>query len=270
MPAELRDVDRAPVAWREAGSGSGDVVVFLHGLGGTRTAWDPQLTTLGDRWRCVAWDQPGYGASAPVDGEMTFAALASSLVGLLDTLDVEQAPLVGLSFGGMVALHVAIRYPERVRALALLDTSPAFGFDGVTDAEAWMARRIDPLDRGVTPAQMAPAVLRSVAGPQAPDAVIGDASASMARISSAGLRAAVRCLPTHDVRYQLSTISCPTLVACGELDTETPPAYGRYLAEEIPGARFELIAGAGHLSNLEAPEAVNGLLERFLGEVAAF
>ena len=80
-----RDVDAAPVAWREAGAGP--TVVFLHGLGMTRTGFDPQLAALADRFRCVAWDMPGYGASPPRPAPLTFAALADAVDGLLDALE---------------------------------------------------------------------------------------------------------------------------------------------------------------------------------------
>lgn len=257
------DVDTGPIAWREAGSG--DPVLFLHGLGGSRTAWEPQLADLSDRWRCIAWDLPGYGASAPLP-EHTFPAVADAVARLLDTLGADRVPLVGLSLGGMHALHTALRHPDRVLALALLATSPAFALDGTTDAAEWMALRLDPLDRGVTPAEMAPGVLRAVAGSEASDTVIAQAAAAMSRIPPDGLRAAVRCLPTHDVRARLRDIRQPTLVVVGELDSETPISYARHLTDHIPSARLAVVPGAGHLVNLEAPGPVNGLLRSFLAE----
>ena len=91
-----------------------------------------------------------------------------------------------------------------------------------------------------------------------------EAIAAMERIPSAGLAAAARCLVTHDVRDGLRDIAAPTLVVVGEHDEETPPTYARYLAEHIPGARLAVVAGAGHISNLEQPDAVNRLLLEFL------
>jgi len=258
---QVRDVDGGAVAWREAGDGP--VVVFLHGLGGSRTAWDPQLVALADDFRCVAWDLPGYGASPPPDGPMTFPALADAVASLLDTLGVERAPLVGLSLGGMVALHAALEHPDRVSGLVLCDTSPAFGLDG-TDPREWRAARRAPLDAGRTPADVAEEVLRSVAGPALTGEPLDRAVAAMARISADGLRAVVDLLPTHDVRDRLGAVACPTLVIVGEHDTETPPAYSEALAAGIPGARLEVVADAGHLTPTEAPEAVNRLLAEFL------
>ncbi len=262
----MRDHDEGPIAWREHGPPDGPIVALLHGLGGSRTAWEPQLVALGDAgWRAVAWDMPGYGASAPIDGPLTFTGLADAVAALLDTLGAERAPLVGLSLGGMVALHAALRHPSRVRSLTLLDTSPAFGLDGVTTAEGWIEARLAPLRAGETPATMAPAVFRSIMGPHATDAMVSEAAAAMARITRPALEAAVRCLPTHDVRAQLASITCPALVLVGELDAETPVAYAEHLAAHLPDARLQVIPGVGHIANLEAPEVVNRALLEFLG-----
>ena len=255
------DVDGRPVAWREAGDGP--VVVFLHGLGGSRTAWDPQLAALATDFRCVAWDLPGYGASPPPGRPLTFPALADAVAGLLDALGVEQAPLVGLSLGGMVALHTALTHPDRIGGLVLVDTSPAFGLDG-TDPGEWRAARRAPLDAGLTPGDFAEDVLRSVAGPEFDGPPLDRAVAAMARIPADGLRAVIDLLPSHDVRDRLGEITAPTLVLVGEHDAETPLAYSHALADGIPGARLEIVGGAGHLTPAEAPEAVNRLLARFL------
>ena len=259
--SDLRDVDAAPVAWREAGSGP--LVLFLGGLGTTRTGFDPQLAALGPEHRCVAWDMPGYGASpAPAQG-LSFPLLADAAAGLIETLGEARAHLVGLSLGGQVALHTALRHPARVRSLALLDSSPAFGLDG-TDPEAWKRLRLDGLDAGQTPAEMAEPVMRSIMAPDTGESALAAAVASMSRISSSGLRAAIECLPSHDVRARLGEITVPTLVLVGERDEETPLSYAEALAAGIEHARLQIIPGAGHVSNLEAPEAVNIALREHL------
>ena len=262
MGDQPHDVDVTPVAWREAGAGP--VVLFLHGLGGSRTAWEPQLAELSDCCRCVAWDMPGYGASNAPSGPLTFEMLAEAAVGLLDRLNSERAVIVGLSLGGMVGLHLAINHPDRVAGLVLLDSSPAFGFDGLTDSDDWIAQRLAPLDAGETPAKIAPEILRSVAGEGASETVIEEAAMAMARIPTKGLAAAVRCLTTHNVVKDLDRITTPTLVIVGDQDTETPPTYSRFLAENIANADYVEIPGIGHLSNLEAPNEVNRLLRGFV------
>jgi len=264
--SDFRDVDAAPVAWREAGSGP--LVLFLGGLGMTRTGFDPQLAALGSRYRCVAWDMPGYGASPPPPEGLSFALLADAAAGLIETLGEASAHVAGLSMGGQVALHTALRHPGRVRSLALLDSSPAFGLDG-TDPEAWKRLRLDRLDAGETPASMAEPVLRSVMAPDADDRAVAAAVASMSRISAAGLRAAIECVPSHDVQARLGEIAAPTLVLVGERDEETPLPYAEALAAGIAGARLQIIPAAGHISNLEAPEAVNIALREHLDAAEA-
>ncbi|MFQ5556050.1 MAG: alpha/beta fold hydrolase [Acidimicrobiales bacterium] len=254
------DVD-GPIAWRELGSGP-DTVVFLHGLGLTRTSWDQQLRALADRFRCVAWDMPGYGASDPAV-PLTFERIADAVVELLDQLGATTAHLVGLSFGGMHALHTALRHPHRVERLVLLDTSSVFGLDG-TDPDSWRRRRLEPLDRGLTPADIARDVLTSVGGPAVEGATLDRLAGSMARISPDGLRAAVECLPSHDVTNRLHEISAPTLVVVGELDRETPIRYSEALAAAIPDARLEILPRVGHLTPAEAPEEVNRLVRSHL------
>jgi 3-oxoadipate enol-lactonase len=260
----ITDVDASPIAWREAGTG--EVVLLLHGLGGSRIAWDPQLLALGRDHRAVAWDMPGYGASPPVDGPLTFPALADALARLLDGLDVARAHVVGLSLGGMVALHAALAHPDRVRSLALLSTSPAFGLDG-TRPEDWRAARLVPLDAGRQPGDDAVGSIRAIAGPSIPPEAVATQAAAMARISAPAMRRAVDCLVTHDVRARLGEITAPALVLTGELDAETPTSYGRALADGLPDARFRIVPGCGHLLPVEAPDLVNAALVEHLARV---
>ena len=249
-----------PLAWREQGRGA--AVLCLHGLGGSRTSWQPQLAGLSEAFRCIAWDMPGYGASDPLE-PLTFAAIADAVARLLDAASVERAHLVGESFGGMHALHTALRHPDRVGRLVLANTSGAFGLDG-TDAGEWRAARLAPLDAGLTPADIAEAVLTSIAGPGLSADMLAMRVAGFARIPAAGLRAAVECLPAHNVLDRLAEITSPALVIAGELDTETPPSYARTLAEGLPDAELVVLDGVGHLAVSEAPEAFNRLLRDFL------
>ncbi len=265
--ASATDHDRDPLWWRESGPARGSEtgatpVVFIHGLGGSRIAWEPQLAALGSTRRCLAPELPGYGGSPPVS-TLGFPGLADMVAAFIVEIAGGRAHVVGLSMGGMVAQHLALRHPDRVAGLVLLDTSPAFGIDG-TDPGEWRKLRLDALDRGLAPADMAGDVLRSVGGPGLVGPALDSAVAAMARVTPAGLRAAVEMLPSHDLSTRLHHISAPTLVAVGELDTETPPLYSRMLTNSIPDAHLELIPRSGHLSNLERPDVVNGLLVDFL------
>ncbi len=258
----LRDVDEAPVAWREAGEGV--PVLFLHGLGMTRTGWDAQLLALAAGYRCVAWDVPGYGASQRLE-DFSLEAAADAAAALIDELGA-PAHVVGLSMGGMIALHLALRHPGCVRSLVLVDTSPAFGLDG-TDPDAWRAARLALLEAGAEVHEFAEQVLRGVMAPDPDPAAVASAVASMLRVPISGLMQTIAALPSHDVRAQLADIGVPTLVVVGELDEETPLAYAEALATGIPGARLEVIPGAGHLTPFEAPAALNRLLRDHIDAV---
>lgn len=249
-----------PIAWIEAGGGP--PVIFLHGVGGSRTAWGPQLRGLGDRFRCIAWDMPGYGDSELLE-PLTFEAIADRLVGLLDTLAIQRADLVGLSFGGMHAMHTALRHPERVNRLVLADTSPRFGANGTTAAE-WTAARMEPLERGETPADAAERVIDAITSVTLTGQIRDEVVGAYGRIPVDGFRASLRCLPTHDVLDRLDAITHPTRVIVGELDEETPIAYSQSIVDGIPHSDLRILDGVGHLSPSEAPDRFNALVAEFL------
>ena len=278
MSSEPRDVDAVPVAWREAGPADAPggqpaaVVVLLHGLGGSRISWEPQLAgpaALADRWRVAAWDLPGYGASPALDQRpLTFPDLAGAAAGWLDALGTNSAHVVGISMGGMIAQYLAHRHPDRVRSLTLLSSSPAFGLDG-TKPDDWRAARLAPLDQGLEPADFAERVLRAIAGPGISDEAMDGQVAAMRRITADGLRRSIDCLVTHDTRPILREILAPALCLVGALDEETPVAYSRHLASHLPHGTLEVVPDAGHLLNVEAPDAVNQLIRHHLETVEA-
>lgn len=256
------DLPSGRTGWREAGEGP--PLLFLHGLGGTRSSWNPQLAYFATTRRCIAWDMPGYGDST-CPAALTYAYIADRLVELLDHLHIDRADMVGLSFGGMHILHTALRHPDRVGAIVLADTSPAFGMNG-TRAEDWKAARLGPLDAGETVASMAPKVLDAIIAKPVDPALRDQFIEGFSRISAEGLRSAVECLPHNDVRADLPSIEHRALVITGELDEETPVEYAQVLADGLPNASIEILPSIGHLSPIEAPELFNARVSHFLNE----
>jgi pimeloyl-ACP methyl ester carboxylesterase len=246
------------VSWREAGRPAGPTAVFVHGLGGRRDNWDPQLSSLGDARRCCAVDLPGYGCSGGRPDSLP--EVASWVASWITRLTEGPVDLVGLSFGGMVAQHLALDHPHLVRSLALLDTSPAFGLDGITTPEGWLASRIDAIRDPDPSSPSVEAVVAGLVGTDASDAVRSLMVESMKAVPQATLEAACTALIGHDTRDRLHEIAVPVLVMVGEQDTETPPSYAEAIASRIDRARLVVVPGAGHLLNLEAPEVVNDLL----------
>jgi len=243
--------------------GSGDPLVFLHGVGGGAGGFEPQLAHFGTRRRAIAWDMPGYGGSAPLPA-MTFPALADALARLLDRLRVERADLVGHSMGGMVALEMMAQHAARCRSLTLVATSPVFGSADGTFQRDFLAQRLGPLDAGRTMQELAPVLVADMIGQDPDPAGVARATAAMAAVSAATYRASLTCLTTFDRRALLGAIAVPTLVVAAERDRAAPPAGMERMAARIPGARYHCVAGSGHLLPLERPAEFNALLDGFL------
>jgi 3-oxoadipate enol-lactonase len=247
--------------------GNGATVLMLHGIGGGRRSFAPQMLALGDRYRLVAWDMPGYGNSTPLT-EMSWETLAESVIALADHLDVGRFHLLGHSMGGMVAQEVAHRYPDRLRSLILAGTSPSFGGPTEEFRSKFLAARLTPLDQGKTPGDIAPELMQGMVGDDPDQEGIAAAIASMQAISSAAYRQALHCLVSFDRRAALTAIAVPTLLIAGEKDKVAPPAGMRKMAEKIPGSRYTELPGAGHLMNLERPVAFTAATASFLDRLA--
>lgn len=207
----------------------------------------------------LAWDAPGYGSSVPL-GSPSFEELGDAVARCADEAGFDRFHLVGLSFGGMIAQHAALRHAGRLVSLSLLSTSPQFGFDGVTTPEAWRAARLAALDAGRQPIDFAPDVLRAISGPGIADEALAGEIRAAELVTERGLRAAIDALITHDTRDALAHIAVPTLCVVGEVDGETPTAYSEFLAAQLPDARLAVLPAAGHLVHVEAPDEVNCLL----------
>ncbi len=257
------DCDEKPIAWREAGAG--DPVVFLHAMAGSRTAWEPQLEALSTRYRCIAWDMPGFGASAAPSDGATVDTVADTLAFLVrKTLTLRSAHFVGLSVGAMILMRFATRHPTLCRSLTLMDTSPRFGFGGSMKPAEFADPILKSLSGGADIGTFSAGMVKAIVGPKCPAAVIAEATASMARAQRSGLMLTTRLIADHDALADLPKIACPVLAMAGAGDAETPPAYAEAIAERVPKSEVFVVPDAGHLANLENPQAVNDRLTVFL------
>jgi 3-oxoadipate enol-lactonase len=248
-----------------AASGVGEALMFLHGLGSTKENWYPQLIHFGQTHRAMAWDAPGYGESDDHEGELAFARdFVSALLSTLDLLGVERVHLAGLSMGGMIAQCFYFAHPHRVASLILADTFPRFQAIGTDVVKGFIASRIEPLMRGATPADLAPASAESLLAPDAPESARTLLLESMSNLRSHSYVVTALALAVQDAVGNLEDIAVPTLVLSGALDRLTPVPIARAMEERIPGAQLVIIPGAGHISNLESPERFNAALSRFL------
>jgi pimeloyl-ACP methyl ester carboxylesterase len=236
-------------------------LLFLHGVGGGHAAWDRQLPYFAARgYRALAWDQPGYGGTQPVD-PYDLEQVATALRRLIGS---EPAILVGHSMGGFVAQEACARFPECVRALVLCFTSAAFGGSGSDFARQFIAARIAPLDDGRTMAEIAARLMPAMRGSRSEPDGLALAERVMAAVPPETYRKAVRLLTTFDRRKQLEHIRVPTLLVAGGDDRVAPAAVMERMAQKIPGAEFALLEGCGHLGPMDRPDPFNAALAEFL------
>jgi pimeloyl-ACP methyl ester carboxylesterase len=242
-------------------------VVLIHGFGLDMRMWDPQVGPLADRFRVVRYDCRGFGASGPFDPAVPYTH-AGDLVALLDHLDIGEAVLAGLSFGGRVALQAALADPARVRGLALLDT--------VLDGVPWdppSARAMDEVARQVQEAGVQAGREAWLAHPlfaaarERPDL----AAALAAMVAGYPGQHWLGQDPHRETRQPIDVlegICVPALVAVGERDVPGFREMSAVLARRIPGAAYRVVAGAGHMVNMEQPAAINDLLISFVQEAS--
>jgi len=248
------------IAYRESGARDAPALVLLHGIGSTSAGWRLQYGPLGEHFRVVGWDAPGYGGSAPLAPESpTVDDYAQALARLLDAIGVERALLGTNSWGTPTAVGFARRYPQRVRALVL--GGPAAGLGGAPEAQRakFVADRIERITR-LGPAKMrAEDAARLVAPGASPELL--EWLRNPAGVSVEGYSQAARMLGAADVPREIAQVACPVTVVSGELDIIAPPeTNAKRIAAAAPNARFVSIAGCGHLPHLERAERFNAIV----------
>ncbi|MDQ7827392.1 MAG: alpha/beta fold hydrolase [Armatimonadota bacterium] len=242
--------------------GSGEPLLFLHGFPLHRGMWRPQVAGLRDRFQVLTVDLRGFGESS-VSDQVTLAQLAADVRALAASLGIARATVIGLSMGGYVAFRLLEQAPTFATRLVLADTRAE------PDTEEGRARRLALAARV---AQEGCEALRDfVGGLVGPTTrarrphVVATVEALAATADPRALAATLRALAARpDSRPLLSQITVPTLVLVGEEDSVTPPEVARAMAAAIPNSRLIVLPEAGHLSNLETPEAFTTALHAFL------
>jgi 3-oxoadipate enol-lactonase len=239
--------------------GSGPAVLFIHGGLGDRRLWEPQARALSERFRCIRYDLRFFGGSESPGVEFSHI---EDVTGLLDALDVERAALVGLSFGGGIALDAALSYPERVWAVAHV----AGAVSGLA-VDPYTQEQEDAFDAASESGDLDAAMEIDFAvwAPLGADAAMRELwrATPDARGVPDGGTARPRPL-THE---RLGEIAAPTLVVLAALD---PPEFreaGRRVAQTVPGARLAEV-DSDHYLTLREPQQVNELLLEFLRPAA--
>ena len=247
-------------------SGEGVPVVFIHPFPLQRAYWSPQLGAFVDHCRCIAPDLRGFGES-PAAPPYTIDRYGDDVIALLDRLSIESAVIGGISMGGYTALSIWRRHRARVRGLMLFDTRAG------AESDAGRMKRAEQVDfvreKGVSAlaTEIIPMIVGATTRARHPE-VVERVRRMIARANPAGVIGAIEAMMDRpDSIPALATINVPTLIVCGAEDMATPPDESRLMHARIAGSTLEIIEGAGHLSSMERPAAVNHVISEFLAQL---
>ncbi|XDZ66558.1 alpha/beta fold hydrolase [Alphaproteobacteria bacterium LSUCC0684] len=244
--------------------GEGEWLFLLHGIGGNKRNWALNIEEFGRHFKTVAWDARGYGESDDYQQDLVFGDFAEDLARVMDHFGAGKAHLLGLSMGGRIALSFYEKHPGRVSSLTLCDTYKGFRHFSKDQQEEFIRLRKEPLLAGKEPRDIAPVVAETLIGNPENTSAFAALVDSMSRLHKESYIKSIEASVHSDHTDNLDKIDIPTLVVVGSEDRLTPPSLAREITAQIPSARLEIIAGAGHLSNIEEPEAFNQVVLDFL------
>lgn len=235
-------------------------VVFSNSLGTDLRIWDHVADRLAGRYRMLRYDKRGHGLSDMPPGPYSLVDHVEDLAALLDHLGIGRAAIVGISAGGLVAQGLAARHPERAAALVLCGTAHKIGTEAGWNAriKAVSEKGLAAVAEGILPLWFTPA-FRS---PENAD--FAGYAAMLARSPVEGYVATCAAVRDADLTESTRALALPVLCIVGEQDGSTPPALVRSMAELIRGAEFRVVPDAGHITCVEQPDAVAGLIGAFL------
>ena len=237
-------------------------LTFSNALATDLTMWDGQVRAFADDYRILRYDTRGHGGSEAGAGPYSLDMLADDTVAIWDALGIGRSHVVGLSIGAMTAVGLALRHPDRLRRAVVANARP----DNPPGLREARTRRIADIERDGWPGLARPTVDRWCSDSflaSHPDAA-GRLAATVARTSVAGYVGCVRALLGLDYRRRLAEIGVPVLFIAGERDAGVPVEAMRAMHEAVPGSRFAVLAGAGHISNIERPDDFNRAVGGFL------
>lgn len=242
--------------------GSGPVLLLVHGFPLDHSMWKLQIEEFAKSHRVIAPDLRGFGQSDAAHGTVTMERFADDLSEMLDTLGVtEPVNFCGLSMGGYIAWQFHRRHGKRIAKLILCDTRSIADSTEAAENRLQLATTVEAHGTGPVVEGMLPKLFGKSADP----AVVEGLKQVMLHNQPSGVAAALRGMSVRpDVTTTLPSIGEPALVICGAEDVISPPDEMQKIADAIPHSQYVEIAGSGHMSPLEAPEAFNKALGEFL------
>lgn len=250
------------IAWAETGeSGGRPPLLLLHPLGADRQIWSTSLDYLSPGHRVLLIDLPGHGLSSAQSGEYTVADLGSDIVDVAAAAGAGRFDLCGVSLGGLISLWIAANHPDLVNTLVVSNTAARVGTE-----ELWQAR-IEAVGTGGMEAIREMAVARFFTGSfiASHPVVVETAERTLLQTDPSGYVGCCAALRDADLREDIGSIRCPTLVIGGDQDASTPPDQAVWLHEHIAGSSLRVLEGAAHFSNLEQPDAWGEAVAAFYG-----
>ncbi len=240
----------------------GPWLVLSHSLGCDVSMWAPQMAALTERYRVLRYDTRGHGRSGAGTAPYSLEQLAEDAALLMDHLAIATATWVGFSMGGMIGQIFALKYPQRLQALVLADTTSQHD---ATPQSVWDERIRVAREQGVVPL-VEPAIGRwFTAGFRNTDpAAIAEVSRVIASTSIEGWTGACAAIATVNTTRDLHRITCPALVMVGECDIGTPLAAALEMHRHLPQSTLAVIADAAHMTCIEQPARFNRALRMFL------
>lgn len=262
-PPALRQVPLRDHTTTVAQAGvAGPPVVLVHALGLDWRMWEPVITRLAEGRTVYAYDLRGHGSATEAPHPSSMSDLAADLFEVMDSLALDRAHVVGLSYGGGVAQTAATLAPERFESLTLMaTTNVAFeAFEG----------RARSIEQDGMAAQIAPSLVRWFTSNALAvnDWGVRYARDCVLRGDPGHAAAAWRAFSTIDVEGKFAGFAPPTFVLAGELDASTTPEVMSRIARDIPGARYAEMPGTPHMPTLEQPDLVVAALDEFLPVMA--
>ena len=244
--------------------GTGDLLIFLHGIGGNKDNWDLNLSVISKHFLCVAWDARGYGESEDYKGELLFNDIINDLLSIYKYFNKRKAHIIGLSMGGQIACLFYEKHPDKVQSLVLCDTHFGLGNLEKEEINRFINSRKKPLLEGLQPKDIALPVSKSLVGNLDNKVAIEELVNSMSKLHKESyIKAIDASMSTfHDHIFPL--IDVPTLILVGDKDTLTPPSMAMKIHKLIKNSKFSTIKEAGHLINIENPKDFNYKVLQFL------
>ncbi|HEY3614634.1 MAG TPA: 3-oxoadipate enol-lactonase [Gaiellales bacterium] len=244
-------------ASRLDGPAGAPVVVLSNSLGTTLAMWEPQMAALSERFAVLRYDHPGHGEGRGAPTARSLEELGRGVLGILDERGLERVSFCGLSLGGAVGMWLAMHAPERIDRLALACTSARFGVRAswLERAATVRAEGMDVVADRILGFWFTPQTLADRPG------LVREYRAMMVSADPEGYAGCCEALAAWEPgAAALGAITAATLVLAGSEDPATPPAQAEAIRDAIPGARLHVLPGAGHLANLEQPDAFGRLL----------